>query len=169
MTPSSSRLLLALALACGCVAPPRNRVSVLQLDAGEVQLIGALGTPLGTFHTIEAEFAMVTAHGRVHHGGRILLKVLKVDGQQLPQPIYLPYFKAMTLQDYELSDGTDMFPRSADYNSLRGRTVVCSVYEDIIFLDRSSNASIFDDWPPDTASGFARPSFETALGIRGVR
>ena len=166
---SSSGLLVALALASGCASPPRNRVSVFELDSGEVQLIGALGAPIGTFHTIEAEFAMVTAHGRVHQGGRILLKVLKVNGQQLPQPIYLSYFKAMTLQEYELSDGTDMFPRSADYNTLIGRTVVCSVYEDIIFLDRSGSPSNFDDWPPNTAPGFVKPSFETALGIRGVR
>ncbi len=147
-------------------SPSGQEIDVSSLNSGDAVLIGKLGYPLGTYHHIKATFGMPVRKGRAGQGGRILLRVLEIDGQEVAEPLWLPYFKSTTLQTYRLPDGTDIFPRHPKTHKLTGKTVVCQVYEDIVLLDVSP-FDAFDVNPSD--DGFAEPHYKTMLGIIRIK
>lgn len=141
-------------------------IRVTSLNTGKYTLIGRLDYPLGSYHIVRATFGMPVPKGRAGNGGRIYLQVIEVDGQELDEPQWIPYFKSMTLQNYSLPDGTNLFPNHPDTQSLNGKTVVCKVYEDIIFLDIGGDVS--QHFGDTQQHGFDMPHYETALGILSV-
>jgi hypothetical protein len=150
-------------------APPGKQptaIRVTSLNSGEYVLIGRLGHPLGSYHNVRATFGMPVPKGRAGNGGRLHLRVLEVDGQKLREPIWLPYFKSMTLQDYRLPDGTNMFPDHPNTHTLNGKAVVCKVYEDLNLLDIGGDVS--EHYGNTQKRGFDVPHYETALGILHV-
>ena len=72
----------------------------------------------------------------------------------------------MTLQDYLLPDGTNIFPERADIQALNGKTVVCKVYEDISLLDLGGDVS--EHFGATQKKGFDVPHYQTSLGILEV-
>jgi len=150
-------------------SPVLREITVSALNSNDVAVIGELGYPVGTFHEIEGEFAMFNAHGRAGQGGRIYLKILSVDGKSLSEPLGLPYFKSVSLQDYLLPDGTDIFPVHPNTHKLQGKKITCTIYEDIFFVDNGGDIEIFESSNESRGKGFEEPWFETALGIVEIK
>lgn len=144
---------------------PKTSVTVDSLNSGDVVLIGKLGSPIGTYHDIVASFGSPVAKGRAGQGGQILLKVTKVDGKELQNPIWIPYFKSVTLQEYVLPDGTNIFPEHPRTHTLTGKTISCRVYEDIAILDGGNNSIINNEFK---ASGFESVVYKSMLGIISI-
>jgi hypothetical protein len=181
MAKSRVKLLSVIAAAAGIIvissflsnaaddAAPRKQptpIPVTSLNSGEHVLVGRLGHPLGSYHVVKATFGMPVPKGRAGKGGRLYLQVLEVDGQEVREPIWIPYFKSMTLQDYKLPDGTDMFPDHPRTHTLNGKAVVCKVYEDLILLDIGGDVS--EHFGNTQKRGFDVPHYETMLGILNV-
>lgn len=141
-------------------------IRLTSLNSGEYVLIGQLGHPLGSYHVIRAKFGMPVPKGRAGNGGRLYLQVFEVDDKKLPEPQWIPYFKSMTLQDYLLPDGTNMFPDHPNTHTLNGKTVVCKVYEDLNLLDLGGDVS--KHFGNTQKRGFDVPHYETSLGIMEV-
>jgi hypothetical protein len=141
-------------------------IRVVALNSGEYVLVGRLGHPLGTYHVVRATFGMPVPKGRAGNGGRLHLRVLEVDGRELAEPQWIPYFKGMTLQNYALPDGTDMFPAHPNSHTLNGKSVVCKVYEDVNLLDTGGDVS--EHFGDTQKRGFDAPHYETSLGILHV-
>jgi len=145
---------------------PKTKVSVESLNKGETIIIGKLGSPIGTYHDIVASFGSPTAKGRIHQGGQILLKVTVVDGKKLKNPIWIPYFKSMSLQEYVLPDGTNIFPSHPNTHTLTGKTVSCRVYEDLAIID-SGNRNVMPRNNPNKL-GFDKVTYRSILGIISI-
>lgn len=147
-------------------ASPENKTTLIRvasLNTGENVLIGRLGHPLGTYHVVRATFGMPTSKGYAGNGGRLYLHVVEVDGHMLHEPQWIPYFKSMTLQEYLLPDGTNMFPVHPNTDILNGKTVVCKVCETLHLLDLSGDVS--EHYGNTQKRGFDEPYYETSLGI----
>lgn len=144
----------------------KSMVTVDALNSGEVIIIGKLGSPIGTYHDIVASFGMPVDMGRAGQGGQILLKVTEVDGKALKTPIWMPYFKSITLQDYLLPDGTNLFPQHPNTHTLTGKTVSCRVYEDIAIL-RGGDHNLWEDKTKKT--GFDKVVYKSMLGIISIK
>jgi hypothetical protein len=144
---------------------PKTTVTVDSLNSGDVVLIGKLGSPIGTYHDIVASFGSPVAKGRAGQGGQILLKVTKVDGKELQNPIWISYFKSMTLKEYVLPDGTNIFSEHPRTHTLSGKTVSCRVYEDIAILEGGNNNIPLDE---SKKSGFDSVVYKSMLGIISI-
>ena len=153
-------------ISCAEEKKPRTTVSVDSLNSGDVVIIGKLGSPIGTYHDIVASFGSLPSKGRVGQGGQILLKVTKIDGKELQKPIWISYFKSMTLQEYLLPDGTNIFPEHPRTHTLSGKTVSCRVYEDLAILDGSSDNVSLDE---SKKSGFDKVVYESMVGIISIK
>mgnify|MGYP006900776748 CR=1 FL=1 len=181
MTNGGTRLLSVVAFLVGIVgvwsvannaadeAPPTKQptpIPVTSLNLGEYVLIGRLGHPLGTYHIVRATFGMPVSKGLAGNGGRLHLQVLEIDGQKVREPIWIPYYKSMTLQDYKLPDGTNMFPDHPNTHTLNGKAVVCKVCETLNLLDIGGDVS--EHFGNTQKRGFDMPHYETTLGILHV-
>lgn len=143
-----------------------RRVSVDSLNSGEFILIGKLGHPYGTYHDVAGTFGMPGSKGDAGNGERLYLRVLEIDGVAVKNPLWLPYYKSMTLQTYELADGTDLFPRHPNTHILNGKHVRCKVYESFHLLDRSGDVS--EHYGNTRTKGFDSPYYESSLAIMHV-
>ena len=143
---------------------PPTPIHVDSLNSGEHVLVGRLGHPFGTYHVVRATFGMPVPKGRAGNGGRLYLRVVEVDGEKLAEPQWIPYFKSVTLQEYVLPDGTNIFPEHPRTHTLNGKTIVCKVYEDLGLLDLGRGVHFGDT----TKRGFEVLHYETALGILHV-
>ena len=137
-----------------------------ELNAGKYVLVGRLDRPLGKYHVVRATFGVPNFKGRAGSGGRLHLRVSELDGQKLSAPVWLPYYKSMTLQTYKLADGTDIFPDARNVQSLQGKSIVCKVCETVDLLDTSGDVS--EHYGNTDKPGFDRPYYQTSLGILHV-
>ena len=141
---------------------PQN-VNVSSLNAGDVVLIGKLGYPLGTHHTIKAAFAKPSRKVRGSEGGGAYLKILEVDGKPVPEPFLIAYHKAVTYEAYRLPDGSDMFAHEpSEASKLDGKQVVCRVYEVVHVLDSGNDV---DEYYRPRRGAFERLDYQSQLGI----
>lgn len=141
-------------------------ISVDSLNSAEFVLIGKLGYPFGTYHDVTATFGMPGSKGNAGNGGRLYLRILEIDGVPVKHPLWLPYYKSMTLQRYELLDGTDMFSEHPNTHLLNGKQVRCKVCETFHLLDRSGDVS--EHYGNTKKKGFDGPYYEASLGILSV-
>lgn len=87
----------------------------------------------------------------------------EIDGERLVEPLWLPYFKSLTLQQYKLEDGTNIFPEHPRTHTLEGKTATCKVYEDLMLLDVSGDVTEHYD-PKSKQKGFGKLQYHTYLG-----